>query len=305
MIIPDYLKPGDTIGLVCPAGYMAADKTEDCIRTLREWGYEVITGKTVGGASKNYFSGTDEERLSDFQQMLDDDTIKAILCARGGYGTGRIIERIRFKRFKKNPKWIIGYSDITVLHCHLLSNYKVASLHAPMAAAFQDGGHRSPYVLSLKEALEGKPADYVAEAHPTNRKGKAKGRLAGGNLALLAHLTGTSSDIKTEGRILFLEDVGEYLYNIDRMMHQLKRSGKLENLAGLIFGIFSDNKDTDRPFGQTVQDILWNIVKEYDYPVCFEFPVSHTEKNYALKIGVEYELNVGDTNVRLREAVKK
>jgi|CXWL01.1.fsa_nt_gi muramoyltetrapeptide carboxypeptidase len=307
---PPYLQKGDTIGLVCPAGYMASEKVQACISNLQEWGYTVKVGKTVGSDSQTYFSGTDEERLTDFQQMLDDDEVKALLCARGGYGTGRIIDKIDFKKFKKQPKWIIGYSDITVLHCHLYANYYISTLHAPMAGAFNDEarpddpvgrGYKNEFVLSLKNALEGKKLKYSCPVHEFNRKGEAIGELVGGNLALLAHLTGTESDLKTRGRILFIEDVGEYSYNIDRMLHQLKRSGKLTRLAGLIVGGFTEMKDTERPFGESAYEIIREIIKEYDYPVCFDFPVSHTDKNYSLKIGVGYKLKVGKTKVLLEE----
>lgn len=298
---PPYLKKGDAIGIVCPAGYMAAEKIQTCINTLEEWGYKVKVGKTVGSDSQTYFSGTDEERLVDLQLMLDDDEVQAILFGRGGYGTGRIIDNISFKRFKKNPKWLVGYSDITVLHSHIYSNYYISTLHSPMAGAFNEDGNKSEYILSLKNALEGKQASYTMESNEFNRKGDEEGELVGGNLALLAHVVGTTSDIKTKGRILFIEDTGEQLYNIDRMMHQLKRSGKLEKLNGLIFGIFSDTKDTDRPFGLPLQELLWNIIREYDYPVCFDFPVSHTDKNYALKVGVRYRLKVGEKKVLLEE----
>jgi muramoyltetrapeptide carboxypeptidase len=299
--IPPYLKHGDTIGIVCPAGYMASEKVRTCIDTIQEWGYRVKVGKTVGGDSATYFSGTDDERLADFQQMMDDDDVQAVLCGRGGYGMGRIIERIRFKKFRKHPKWIAGYSDITVLHAHVYSNYGISTIHSPMAAAFNDEGYRNQYVLSLKHTLEGKPMDYACTGHEFNRPGEASGELVGGNLALLAHLTGTGSDIKTKNRLLFIEDVGEYLYNIDRMMHQLKRSGKLEKLAGLIVGRFTDIKDTERPFGQTAYEIIRNLVKEYDYPVCYGFPVSHDNENYAMKIGFKCSLKVNMEHTRLEE----
>lgn len=299
---PPYLKKGDTIGLVCPAGYMAMEKVAECIRVLQdEWGYKVKTGKTVGSNSATYFSGTDDERLADFQQMLDDDEVKAVLCARGGYGMGRIIDQINFKKFKREPKWIIGYSDITVLHTHLYSNYYISSLHAPMAGAFNDAGYINRYVQSLKNALEGKWAKYTSEPHELNRTGEAIGELVGGNLALLVHVVGTDSDLKTKGRILFIEDIGEYLYNIDRMFYQLKRSGKLSKLAGLIIGGFTDMKDTERPFGKKVYELIYDVVKEYDYPVCFGFPVSHDKENYALKIGAGYKLKVGKMKVLLEE----
>lgn len=299
--IPPYLQKGDCIGIVCPSGAMPVERVSECIRVLNEeWGFTTKVGKTVG-SKFNYFAGTDEERLEDFQQMLDDDEVKAVLCARGGYGLGRIIDRIDFKKFKKQPKWIIGYSDITVLHSHLYSNYYVSSLHSPMAAAFNDDGYKNEFVQSLKNALEGKKIKYTCPVHEFNRKGEAIGELIGGNLALLAHLVGTDSDIKTRGRILFIEDVGEYLYNIDRMMYQLRRSGKLSKLAGLIIGGFTESKDTETPFGQTAYEIIGDIVKDYEYPVCFDFPVSHSDRNYALKIGVGYKLKVTKTKVLLEE----
>jgi len=290
---PSYLQPGDTIGIVCPSGAMPVEKVSECIRVLNEdWGFLTRVGSTIG-KQFNYFSGTDEERLDDFQQMLDNDEIKAILCARGGYGMTRIIDKISFKKFKKNPKWIIGFSDITVLHSHLYSQYYISSIHAPMAGAFNNEEYKNEYVQSLRKLLSGDKIKYNIEPNEFNRKGEAIGELVGGNLALLAHLVGTESDIKTRGRILFLEDVGEYLYNIDRMMYQLKRSGKLSKLAGLIVGGFTDMKDTTQPFGQTAYEIIRDVVSEYDYPVCFGFPVSHEKENYALKIGIGYKLKVG------------
>ncbi len=299
VVLPPYLDRGDTIGIVCPAGYMPYEKAERCIQTLQSWGFKVKLGKTLGSNSSNYFSGDDEERLDDFQEMLDDTEVKAILCGRGGYGIGRIIEKIRFKEFRKDPKWIIGFSDVTVLHAHIYSNYKIASLHAPMAAAFNEG--ENEYVQSIRWALTGTMGNYTAPAHAFNCTGEATGELVGGNLALLAHLVGTSSDIKTKNRILFLEDVGEYLYNVDRMLYQLKRNGKFEKLAGLIIGGFTDNKDTERPFGKTADEIIRDIFSEYNYPISFGFPVSHERENYALKFGVTYSLSVTEEKVTLIE----
>ena len=304
-IIPPYLQPGDTIGIVCPAGYMPLENAQTCIDTLQSWGYNVKTGNTLGGDSTNYFSGTDEERLSDLQQMLDDDLVKAVLCGRGGYGTGRIIEQVDFKKFKKNPKWIIGYSDITILHAHIYARYHIAGLHSPMAAAFNDGGAETEYVLSLKKLLAGGRANYTCAPHAYNNRGNAKGILVGGNLSLVVHLTGTSSDIKTKGKILFLEDVSEYLYNVDRMFWHLKRNGKLDKLAGLVIGGFTEMQDTSRPYGKEVYDIIHEAVREYDYPVCFDFPVSHATENYALKTGVEHRLTVSKGKVTLRELADK
>ena len=301
IILPPFLKKNDTIGIVCPAGFMAAEKTDQCVRTLKTWGYQVKLGNTVGGASTTYFSGTDAERLADLQSMLDDDAIKAILFGRGGYGTGRIIDAIDFKKFKKNPKWIIGYSDITVLHAHLYKKYAISSLHASMAGAFNDEGYKNIYVQSLRNVIVGKKINYSCETHPFNKYGKARGVLVGGNLSLLVNIIGTPSDFKTDNKILFIEDVGEYSYSVDRMMHQLKRSGKLSQLSGLVVGGFSDMKDTERPFGQTVWEIIQDAVSEYDYPVCFDFPISHTDKNFAVKIGIDYSLDVGAKKVVLKE----
>jgi len=301
MIIPKYLKAGDIVGIVCPAGFMPVDKVSECVRVLFEvWGLKVKVGKTVG-SQYNYFSGTDEERLADLQAMIDDPSVKAILCGRGGYGTGRIIDRINFRKFRQQPKWIIGFSDITVLHSHLLSRYKIASLHGPMANAFNHDGYLNEYVRSLHKALTGKKANYTASLHPFNQPGKGKGVLTGGNLALIAHMIGTPSDVDTRGKILFLEDIGEYLYNIDRMFYQLKRSGKLKGLAGLIIGKFSDSQDTEIPFGKSVDEIIRDIVKEYDYPVCYGFPVSHEKENLALKPGIVYTLSVSNKKVGLKE----
>ena len=299
--IPPYLKKGDTIGITCPAGYMAKEKAQTCIDTLQQWGFEVMVGKTLGSASATYFSGTDEERLNEFQAMLDDNSIKAILCGRGGYGVSRIIDRLDFTRFKKKSKWIIGYSDITVLHAHIYSNFKTASLHSPMAAAFNDDGYKNEFIASLRKAITGKKAKYKCGAHPFNKQGTASGNLVGGNLSLLAHIIGTPSDIKTKGKILFIEDIGELIYSTDRMLHQLKRSGKLQGLAALIVGRFTDMKDTERSFGKTIEEAISDVVKEYGYPVCFNFPVSHEKENYALKVGGTYEIKIGRKTVQLTE----
>ena len=249
----------------------------------------------------NYFSGADEERLTDLQEMIDDGEVKSILCARGGYGLSRIIDDIDFKRFEKNPKWIIGYSDITVLHAHIYAKYKTASLHSPMAAAFNNGGAENEFVQSLRKAITGKLYSYSRDGNFLNREGLSQGELIGGNLSLIIHLIGTVSDFDTRNKILFLEDVGEYLYNIDRMMLQLKRAGKLEELSALIIGGFTELKDTTIPFGQNVYDLIFDKIKEYDYPVCFDFPVSHTDRNYALKIGVRHQISITEKQVVLKE----
>ena len=298
--IPPYLKKGNTIGITCPAGYMAAEKAQKCISTLQSWGFDVMVGKTVGSKSKNYFSGSDEVRQNEMQAMLDDESVHAILCGRGGYGVGRIIDELDFTKFKKKPKWIIGFSDVTILHAHLYTKIKVASLHAPMASAFNEG--ENEFIQSLHKAIIGKKAKYSCAPHPFNIPGTATAELVGGNLSLLTHLIGTTSAINTKNKILFIEDIGEQIYHIDRMLYQLKRSGMLENLAGLIVGGFTDMEDTERPFGKKVYKIIKEITAAYNYPVCFNFPVSHSKKNYALKIGVPYTLKISKTKTQLTEA---
>lgn len=202
IITPSYLRNGSTVGIVCPAGYMPAAKTTTCQQTLQSWGFQVKLGKTVGH-QHFYFSGTDEERLQDLQQMIDDPNVDAILCGRGGYGTSRIIDQLNWKKFRKHPKWIIGFSDITVLHSFLFTKLRTASLHAPMANAFNDGGANDEYVQSLRKALTGKKASYTCAVHACNKNGKASGQLVGGNLSLIAHQIGTPSDVDTKGKILF------------------------------------------------------------------------------------------------------
>ena len=297
MKIPPYLQPGDTIGILCPAGYMPAENAKACIQTLKKWGYKVVKGKTLGGKSKNYFSGTDEERLHDLQSFIDDPSIKAILCGRGGYGTTRILDGINWKAFKKNPKWIVGFSDITVLHGYMQAELGISSIHGPMAGAFNDGENR--FTFSLKDTLEGKPVHYTSAIHPFNKEGKAKAAVIGGNLCLMAHCIGTNAEYDTDGKILFIEDIGEQLYNIDRMMLQLKRAGKLKRLKGLIVGGFSDNKDTERTFGKTAYAIIAEAVQEYAYPKCFGFPISHEKENVAIAIGQTYALEINDDAVSL------
>lgn len=298
--IPPYLKKGDTIGLVCPSGTLPAKKAATCISTLEAWGYKVKIGKTLG-TQYHYFAATDEERAADLQEMLDDKNVQAVLCGRGGYGMSRIIDALDFKKFKKHPKWVIGFSDITLMHNHCSQVLKTASLHAPMAGAFNNGQSNNEWVLSLKHALVGKKANYKVVPHVHNKLGTATGKLVGGNLTLVAHAIGSASCLQTKNAILFLEDIGEYKYNIDRMMIQLKRSGMLTNLAGLIVGGFTQTKDSDPAFGTTVYEIIKAAVADYGYPVCYDFPVSHDKENYALKHGANYALEVTPKKVSLSE----
>ncbi len=301
MIIPSSLKKGDTIAITCTAGYMPKKNAEACIKALEKEGYKVVISHTVGGNSKNYFSSTDEDRLAELQKYLDDKNVKAILCGRGGYGTSRIIDKINFSKFVAKPKWIIGFSDITILLNHITSNFNIATLHAPMSTAFRFKEHNPENIVSLFKSLRGEKNNYETIANKLNKTGKAKGKIVGGNIALLANAIGTSSDIKTKNCILFIEDIGEYLYAEDRMLQQLKRAGKFKDLAGLVVGTFTEMMDTKRKFGKDMNSNIAELVAEYNYPVCFEFPVGHSINNRTIKIGGQYTLECNEKNTILKE----
>jgi muramoyltetrapeptide carboxypeptidase len=305
-ILPRYLKPGDTIGITCPAGSITLQGIQPAMLQMVEWGYNIKVGDTVG--KKDFtFGGTDEERARDFQQMLDDPKVKAIMCARGGYGFVRIIDKLNFTKLVARPKWIIGFSDITVLHCHLNRNYGIATLHSKMCNSFPDDWNKAEPVqietiLSIKQALAGQKMKYTAPVNPLNKPGKAEGVLVGGNLKTIETLAGSKSDLRTTNKILFVEDTGEYLYSIDRMFWNLKRTGKLEKLAGLMVGGFKIKPDDPgEEFGRTIEDIVLEKVKEYHYPVCFDFPVGHQRNNFALKCGVTHKLSISNEDVMLQE----
>lgn len=287
---PAFLKKGDKIGIIAPARKISKEEIQSAIDIFNAWGLEVVLSKNLFNAD-NQFSGTENERAEALQIMLNDDSIKAIISARGGYGTIRIIDKIDFTNFKKHPKWIIGYSDITVLHSHI-NNFGIETLHATMPINFTKNAEATE---TLRKAIFGEQLNYEVESHPLNRKGKAEAELIGGNLSLIYALTGSVSDIDTKGKILFIEDLDEYLYHIDRMMLNLKRSGKLDHLAGLIIGGMTDMKDNTIPFGKTAEEIITDAVKKYDYPVCFNFPGGHVEKNLALYFGRKVKLKVADT----------
>lgn len=292
MIIPPYLLPGDTIGITCPAGYVSAERIAYCTEVLARWGYKVKVGNTVG-TGQFYFSGKDEERLDDLQAMLDDPGINAILMGRGGYGTSRIIDALDFTQFEKRPKWICGFSDITVLHSHIHTTLGIATLHSPMCGAFNAEAEDAYYLQSLRKVWAGESLSYAFPGSLFNRPGSITAPVVGGNLAMLAHLSGSCSQLNTHGKILFIEDIGEHLYNIDRMLLNLKRSGQLENLAGLLVGSFTDLQDTERPFGQLVEEIILDKVAAFDYPVAFNFPCGHATENVTLALGTSYVLEAG------------
>lgn len=291
MIVPPALKEGDKIRIISPAGKVKEKFVLPAVDWLRKQGYNVELGKHVF-ASHYQFAGTDKQRLEDLQEAFNDKETKAVLCSRGGYGTVRIIDKINFDPFLKNPKWLIGFSDITILHT-CFNNLNVATIHGVMPRYFFDEKNVPTENLhSLMKLLSGEHVSYTLPGNEQNRNGRVSGELTGGNLSILSSLQGTKYEIDTDGKILFLEDIDEFLYHADRMMHQLKLSGKLDNLAGLILGNFTDMKDNESPFGKTILEIITDAVAEYSYPVCFGFPAGHNEKNLALSFGENWELEV-------------
>lgn len=291
--LPDFLKKGDKIAITCPAKKLPGPIT-DAVALLQLWGLEVVLGETVT-ASYHQFAGDDSLRARDMQRFIDDDSIKAIIAARGGYGTVRMIDKVDFSHFARHPKWLVGFSDITVLHAHLFTNYGTQSIHGQMPVNIVDASAKS--LQTLRKALFGHELSYRFNPHALNRSGQGTGILVGGNLSLLVSIAGSVSDLDYKGKILFIEDVGEYLYSIDRMVRSLKRAGKLQHLAGLIVGGFTDLKDNNTPFGQTVPEIIMETVKEYHYPVCFDFPAGHIADNCSLILGKTLNLDVNSEYV--------
>ncbi len=296
---PAFLRPGDRVGVVAPASVV---KYEDLVPGIKlfteQWGLEVVEGQTLK-TSFNQFSASDEDRLADVQQMLDDPSIKAIIAARGGYGCSRIVDDLNFDHFLKNPKWIVGFSDLTAF---LAKTFQLgyASIHAPMAKSITTTGSEMA-AESLRQMLFGELPSYHVPAHPLNRTGHATAPVVGGNLCLLAHMIGSETEIDTDGKILFIEDINEYLYNLDRMMIQLKRSGKLANLAGLVVGQFTDMKDNNSPtFGKDSYQIIEEHVAGFGYPVCYDFPVGHVGDNRAMGVGMEAAFDVSEGAAALR-----
>jgi muramoyltetrapeptide carboxypeptidase len=292
-IIPPYLKKGDKVAITCPAKKLPTPMT-DGIRLLESWGLEVVLGETVS-ASFHQFAGDDDLRADDLQRFIDNDSIKAIFAARGGYGTVRMIDKVDFGRFATHPKWVIGFSDITVLHTHLFSNFNTQSVHGQMPVNIPDASSKS--LQTLRSALFGEPLNYHFESHQLNKSGNASGTIIGGNLSLLAAVSGSVSDLNYSGKILFIEDVGEYLYSIDRMVRMLDRAGKLHDLQGLIVGGFSEVRDNNIPFGQTAAEIITAVAGKYNYPICFDFPAGHIPGNCSIILGRKVNLTVDNTHV--------
>ena len=289
---PPYLKKNDKVAIVCPAKKLPKP-IDAAIALLQDWGLEVLVGESVS-ASHHQFAGDDELRTRDIQQYLDDPEVKAIISARGGYGTIRIIDALDFTVFEQHPKWIVGFSDITVWLSHLLGALNTQCIHGQMPYTFEEATAES--LESLRKALFGEELvyKYTSENKVPNRSGKAEGILIGGNLTLLTMVEGSVSEMDYTDKILFLEDIGEQEFSIDRMMRMLKRSGKLAKLKGLIVGAFNEIDEESIPFGQTPKEIIWDVVKEYDYPVCFDFPTGHIEDNRAMVVGRMVTLDVNE-----------
>tara|TARA_B100001758_G_scaffold105218_1_gene90132 strand:+ start:52152 stop:53045 length:894 start_codon:yes stop_codon:yes gene_type:complete len=297
MIIPEKLKKDNKIGIISTARKISIEELEPAIKLLNSWGLEVILSKNLFN-QKNQFSGSKSERTADLQDMLDDKSIKAIFCARGGYGTVQIIDDINFERFKRNPKWIIGYSDVTVLHSHI-HNLGIATMHATMPINFIANTAES--LDSLKNCLFDDDYTIKCNVHELNSYGKVESEIIGGNLSILYSLLGSDSDINTDGKILFIEDLDEYLYHIDRMMINLKRNRKFDKLSGLIVGGMQKLHDNIIPFGKTAEEIICSYLEDYNFPICFCFPSGHIDDNRSIKFGVKSTLEIDENGVNLSQ----
>ena len=295
MITPPYLQKGDTVALLATARKNIDDNLKPTIDLLHSWGLEAVVGSTIG-LDYHQLAGTDEQRAADFQKQLDNPNIKAIWCVRGGYGTVRMLDLLDFTKFKQHPKWIIGFSDVTVLHNHLNTmGYK--SLHGIMPVTVPRATPEA--VSSLKASLFGEPVSYSISPTPMNRLGNATGELVGGNLSILYSLLGSPSAIDCKDKILFIEDLDEYLYHIDRMMMNLKRNGCIENLKGIIIGGMTSMKDNEVPWGKNALEIIDDVTKKYNIPVIFNFPAGHIRDNRALIMGNTVSMEVTATGSTL------
>ena len=295
MIKPPFLRRGTKVMVISPSGLVERSRIETACGILKGWGLEVVTGRHTYG-SDGIFSGRDGERLSDLQSALDAPDITAIFCARGGYGLSRIINDVDFTKFSNHPKWVVGFSDITILHSAINNKCGICTMHAPVLNSFTSFGETDDSLSRLRSVLGANPLSYEFEATLLNRHGNASGTLTGGNLSLLYNMRGTESDLKPEGKILFIEDVGEYLYHLDRMLMNLKNGGILSKINGLICGGFTEMKDQTIPFGKSAEEIINDAVKEYKYPVIFGFPAGHQQPNYPLIMGGECKI-VSDKKV--------
>ena len=296
---PIYLREGSIVWITAPARKIKIKEIEPAISVLKDWGYNVKVGGTIG-TKKNQFSASDKERTQDFQNALDDPETSAIWCARGGYGTIRMLDELDFTKFLKHPKWIIGYSDITVLHS-CINNFNIPSVHATMPIDIKK--IKKEALLSLKEVLSGTPYFYSIASFHLNKKGEGKGILVGGNLSVLYSMLGAPGAIDTQSKILFLEDLDEYLYHIDRMLMNLKRNGYFEGLKGLVIGGMTQLHDNTIPFGKDVYEIILDITATYNFPIAFNFPAGHIENNKALVFGEEAVLKVSSKEAILKQKI--
>lgn len=296
LLRPPALQAGHSIYLLSTARKISLEELQPAIHTFQSWGLNVIIGKTIG-AEDRQFAGSDTLRTEDFQAALDDKNVRAIICARGGYGTVRMMDALNYDEFMKHPKWIVGFSDVTYLHVHISNSIGIQTLHATMPFSFEKNTPEA--IESVYKELFGIKNEYHIATHPLNRVGHAQGILIGGNLSILYSITGTKSGMNTSGKILFLEDLDEYLYHVDRMMMNLKRSGKLHDLAGVVVGGFTEMKDNKVAFGCTAYEIIAEHLSEYNYPVCYDFPAGHIADNRALVMGRKYQLSVTHSSVSL------
>ena len=291
MKVPQALKQGDKIAIVASARKISSKELKKAIQIIEHKGYECVLGKSIDN-SFNQFSATDEERAIDLQNMLDDSDIKAILFARGGYGSVRVVDKIDFSAFEKKPKWLVGYSDITVFHSHINRNCGVRTLHASMPINFADNSKEA--LDSLFYCIEGKQISYTLDSHKLNRIGLAIAEIIGGNLSVLYSLLGSVSFPDLKGKILFIEDLDEYLYHIDRMMIGFKRAGVFNDIAGIVVGGMTDMNDNAVPFGKTAEEIISDVCSDFNFPMVFGFPAGHFKDNKALILGKSYKLDVGE-----------
>ena len=288
MTNPHFLTPGDTIGICAPAGKVNSHQVKEAIKLYESWGLKVITTPSLFNNHFRY-AGTHEERKNDFQELINHPDIKAIFCARGGYGCNKILDQLDFTAFNTHPKWVLGFSDITQIHARL-NQLKIESIHAPMPNSILNGSDKS--IENTRKLLFGELPSYTFEAHEYNRTGKATGDLVGGNLALIVSLLGTPLELDAKDKILFIEDIDEYWYHHDRMINQLKRAGKLSKLKGLIVGQFSDMKDSQDSFGTDPLTSIREHVAEYNFPVVYNFPAGHVKDNNPLVLGRKINLEV-------------
>lgn len=299
MIIPSYLQSGDTVAIAAPARKISQEELAPAVAMLEKAGFNIYYDNRLF-AQHHQFAGDETVRTAYFQDLLDNPEVKAIWCARGGYGSARIIDRLDFSFFCQHPKWICGYSDVTVFHNHIHRNFNIATLHTTMPISVKEGMYDTPATQTFIAALKGEPLSYELPLHPLNRLGNVTAPVVGGNLSMLYSLLGSPSDLNTDGKILFIEDLDEYLYHIDRMMTNLERNGKLAKLAGMLVGHLSDMHDNTIPYGKNAEEIVAEHCEGYNFPVFFNFPAGHLSDNRAIRLGLPMSIEI-ENNVVITE----